>query len=686
MFCLQRFNPLATTANVDVTTTTANANPDNAAGTVHAVIAAVLALALFFSLLWSPAPATANSFSDTRGHWAEQSILEMSAYDVVHGYPEGIFKPNADIAFQETIVMIINALGWRDKAAAADTTGLIFPAETWAKEYLALAVEKGMLTKAGLSALNPKQPATRLEVAFLLCLALNLQPDNSLLSFQDAEQIKPNYRGYVGAIVGKGIMVGLPGNIFAPEMKITRAQMCAMLFRLIEQNLIAPPPSRQRLIGRITEIDGEEKTVTVRNLSGEKTIAVSDDCPLYKGKELIMLDSLAKNSRVKLIADNERIYYGLLLNDFGPAQKIVEGFVNSFTPAGAGREAALILENETGEKQRYELYPDARIVDGSRELTEGDFKQDIFLRAELDVDNKIFDGKKFSPEKASGILMNLDRNELAIKSRGIKENYQISKNVRMTRNTLRPLSFSELAPGDYVSLTVLGGKVFYLDCLSGVVTGLSGIISKVRKESIYIYVGKEEKHYDLDEQIEVCQDGRRKDLDDLKRGDYVNFFVANNQKVFSVELIDEQEGEFTGAVLYLGAGNRPFLTLRTTGGLELDYDLNSNVAVLRNGDEINLEDIVPGAQVLITVEEGEVEKIEVLDDRNITVEGRLVKINVDKSRLTMEINGRNYNYDLAQGAEIFDAAGKKTNLKDLLDYWVKAKLVAGVIQKIEARN
>ncbi|MEW5899218.1 MAG: hypothetical protein AB1652_08635, partial [Bacillota bacterium] len=260
------------------------------------------------------------------------------------------------------------------------------------------------------------------------------------------------------------------------------------------------------------------------------------------------------------------------------------------------------------------------------------------------------------------------------------------KNVRVTKNTLRPINLSDLQPGDYIRIVVLNDRVFQIDCLSDMVAGLSGMLSKVRGNSIYIYVQNEEKRYDLDEQVEIFKDGRGKDLADLKRGDYINFAVADNERVISIEILDEKEGEFTGTVLYLGTVNRPFITLRTEGGLELDYDVSRNAAVLRYGDQVNLEDVVPGAKVRIEVDEGKVEEIEVLDDRNITVEGWVVNINEERDRLTLEINGRKYNYDLSGDLAVLDSDGKKTDLSDIVNFRVEAKLEDGAVKEIKVKD
>lgn len=643
-------------------------------------LAAACALS-FFSLPFNTALA-ANAFSDTGGHWAEQSILKMSAYGIIHGYPDGTFKPNENIEFQQTVVMIMNTLGWAEEAAKADLTGLVFPVDTWAKGYLALAVKKGMLNKEGLPGLNPRRPATRLEVASLLCLALGLEPDYSALSFSDTDRINENYRGYVGAIVKKGIMIGLPGNVFAPEMKITRAQMCIMLSRLIDRNLVDPPPPNKRLVGRITAVDGDKGTLTVRNLNGETTVLLPGDCPLYDGPRKATAASLAQDRRIELIVagDGKNALYGGLMSNFGPVQSEKEGFVSSFTPARGGY--SLVLESEEKERLSFDVYEDAVLLKGGRELSAAEVKPDQYLRVLLDGSKKVLEMELYDPETVRGTLLALGRDALTVRSRGVEKDYGISKNVRVTRNGIRPMSLAELKTGDYVSVLTLKDRVFAVDCLSDSVAVLSGMVSKVRGDYFYVYVQNEEKRYELDAGAAVFKNGEKEELSSLKRGDYVSFEVADGKKVISIEIIDEREGEFTGTVLYLGTGSRSYITLRTSGGLELDYDVRQSVPVYRYGDRINLEEVVPGARVRVKVEEGKVSEIEVLDDLNITVRGRVVSINEERHRLTLEINGRNYSYDLAPDLAVFDAEGKSTKLSAALDFRVDALLGDGVVKEV----
>jgi NAD-dependent DNA ligase len=115
----------------------------------------------------------------------------------------------------------------------------------------------------------------------------------------------------------------------------------------------------------------------------------------------------------------------------------------------------------------------------------------------------------------------------------------------------------------------------------------------------------------------------------------------------------------------------------------MDYDLDSDACFLKDGDEINLEEIVPGAKVRIKIEDKKVVEIEVLDDLNITIDGRIIKFNEEKYRLTLEINGRKYSYDVSKKLDIIDNKKTGKKLTEMEGYWIKAYLVDGEVSKIE---
>ena len=54
------------------------------------------------------------AFSDTAGHWAEGYIAIATGIGLVQGYPDGTFKPEATVTFDEAVTMVLRALGYTD--------------------------------------------------------------------------------------------------------------------------------------------------------------------------------------------------------------------------------------------------------------------------------------------------------------------------------------------------------------------------------------------------------------------------------------------------------------------------------------------------------------------------------------------------------------------------------------------
>ncbi|SHF11853.1 S-layer homology domain-containing protein [Desulfofundulus australicus DSM 11792] len=627
------------------------------------------------------ASAGEGTFNDIQGHWAERVILEMNAYDIVHGYPGGEFRPNNKVTMLEAVVMILNTLGWGEEAGQADLSGLQFhPSVTWGREYLALAVEKGMLTRAGLPQIDSQRLASRVEVAALVCLALGLTPDASQVTFFDTGDIPEKYRGYVGAVVKQGIIQGMPGNMFMPGEPVTRAQLCAILSRLIDRKLIPPPPPMELVVGRITSMDMIKGTVLLRNLEGEKTVLLPADITILTASGTTGPEFLKTGDRLKCIVDvRNNVRYAVLMEDASIANS-VEGLVVSFSRDGS--DYKLTLETNDGDYLTCPVEDDARLFRAGSEINTCRPVENDYVQAGLDVNGRVVRIDIYPPERISGTVVEVGGASLTLRRQGEEEEYAVSPRVQVTRNYVRGMNFSELRRGDRVEAVVMKRTIFQVNLLSDVLTGQSGMVSRVHSKAIYLYVGDEEKRYELDEQVEVIRDGRLIDVRDLRRGDYVNFEVDGRGYVITIEVLDEDEGEFEGTVKYLDIYPTPWLTIALPGGLEMEYEVSGKVDVLRDGDRINLSDIIPGSQVAVRVEDGKVTEIEVLDDQNLTVQCLVSGVNPERRRITLEINDRYFTYFLAPGAAILDRNGKPVSLEDLEGYRVEVRLKDGEVDRL----
>lgn len=640
------------------------------------LLAVLIAVTVSFTISFSCAPsrALAAGFSDTAGHWAERDIIEMNAYDIVHGYTDGTFRPNEAVSRLEAVVMLVNATGLGDKARDIDpgSTGLVFPpGARWARGYLAVAVENGILSRDGLANFEHSKPAMRWEVAAMIALALDLEPDDSAPAFYDAGEIPENCRAYVGAVAGRGIITGLPGNRFGPYVEVTRAQMCAMLLRMIDRGLASPYPGHT-VTGRVTAWD-EGEDITVRTVEGENRIELAPSCILPAGD-----DPPGEGDRVKVICN--RAGDAVLIRGISadrPATHTVKGMLSDLRR----RDGDYVLTlDEEGHRNTYTLAGDAGISRDGKGETVDALEVDDYLELEVDDTGVAWEVTVLVPERVFGTVTDISAREITVRSRGREKKYDVRYDARVTRNLIRDMRYADLERDSRVEMVVMGDTVFSIDCRSGGAASGRGIFSHTRGNKIYI-ITDGTASYELDSRLQVVDDdGDVIDVDDIKRGALILYELTGDDKVAYVKVLDEDDMTAEGVVVDITGDT---LTLRDGSGLELDFDLDCCVDIYRDGDEIDLEEILPGSRVSIEVDNGEVEEIKVLDDRNITVKGRVTRVDTGRNHITMIINGKRFYFDVYPHADIKDDEGKATALEDIEDYYVEAKLEDGEITEIQ---
>ncbi|NLY20162.1 MAG: S-layer homology domain-containing protein [Tissierellia bacterium] len=54
---------------------------------------------------------SSRPFADTEDHWAKDAIAILNGNKVVKGYPNGTFKPNAEITRAEAVTILNSAFG-----------------------------------------------------------------------------------------------------------------------------------------------------------------------------------------------------------------------------------------------------------------------------------------------------------------------------------------------------------------------------------------------------------------------------------------------------------------------------------------------------------------------------------------------------------------------------------------------
>jgi len=180
----------------------------------------MLSAAVLFSLA---APARARqTFSDIGGWYAEY-VTDLSERGVVNGYPDGTFRPGNSVTVGETLKLIMLAAG----RAPDEASG-----EHWADGYRSAAVAAGYID--GRAADDLDAPADRLTVARCAAKALKLRASGAESPFADIDD------GYVTVLWQKGVITGEEAGdelVFRPDSPITRAEICAVVWRTIHADI-----------------------------------------------------------------------------------------------------------------------------------------------------------------------------------------------------------------------------------------------------------------------------------------------------------------------------------------------------------------------------------------------------------------------------------------------------------------
>jgi len=215
--------------------------------------------------------------------WALESILRMRGFGIIAGYDGNVFMPNNPVKQAEALAMMVRAFGLEEEAQELEkrfggiylsldqdmkqqdnkrlknhwyywtynddspgwfyTSGSWYPyvpvSARWSLGYILVAVDEGWVE---LDDLDPEKPATRAWVAKALVRAagygeLAEEKMNARLDFKDAKAIPNGYWGYVAQAVDMGLFKGYTDNTFQPNKPVTRAEMAAILDRLIDAEL-----------------------------------------------------------------------------------------------------------------------------------------------------------------------------------------------------------------------------------------------------------------------------------------------------------------------------------------------------------------------------------------------------------------------------------------------------------------
>ncbi|QUH25269.1 S-layer homology domain-containing protein [Serpentinicella alkaliphila] len=175
---------------------------------------------------------------DIKDHWAKNCILWLIEKGIITGYEDGTIRPNNYITRAETAALLARAF----KLETSDKlySGYLDPIPYWARGYILALTEQEIFIGSPANGgrvfmanafITREQTVAVFIRAFSLCLEEEVE-----LGFIDKDEISEWALDYVKAGVGNRILNGYPDNTLRPKNSITRAEVFAILCRLLKMS------------------------------------------------------------------------------------------------------------------------------------------------------------------------------------------------------------------------------------------------------------------------------------------------------------------------------------------------------------------------------------------------------------------------------------------------------------------
>jgi len=192
------------------------------------VIASVAALAMSLSCF----TAFAADFSDVEATASYKNAIDtLVALEVVNGYEDGTFKPEAEITRAEVTKMVVAAMGPSYTAAAESSVGASEFSDVkghWAAGYISVGVAQKFINGMGDGTFAPDANVTYAQIVKMLVAALG---------YESAANIAGGYpNGYLQTGNQIGVTEGVAG--VSADTNVTRAQVAQLIANALDTPLV----------------------------------------------------------------------------------------------------------------------------------------------------------------------------------------------------------------------------------------------------------------------------------------------------------------------------------------------------------------------------------------------------------------------------------------------------------------
>lgn len=184
--------------------------------------------------IWSDFSTWLNGslFKDITKHWAQKDITYLTNQGIIKGRDSDNFAPDASITRAETVTLLARIFSWDNELN--NNPFIDVPPDYWAIKPILGAYNHNIVRGTENNKFSPENNLTRAQLAVLIQRAFNF--NTSTVNTTNFTDVPANYWAYKEIMILKqyGFMVGRTNNHFAPDEFVTRAEIAALLTRILK--------------------------------------------------------------------------------------------------------------------------------------------------------------------------------------------------------------------------------------------------------------------------------------------------------------------------------------------------------------------------------------------------------------------------------------------------------------------
>ncbi|MEK3688384.1 S-layer homology domain-containing protein [Paenibacillus sp. FSL R10-2736] len=173
-------------------------------------------------------------FTDTSTHWADSTVNVFVKLGVVNGYKDGGFHPEASITRAEFATVLAKVFGLSGTASSGSS--LSDTSGHWAEASIRALQQKGIISGYQNGTFMPNREITRAEIIAMISKVIDLNSINAAASSSFSDLDKAWNKEQIGQAAAAGIITGEGNGVFLPAKQASRAEALTIVLRVLETN------------------------------------------------------------------------------------------------------------------------------------------------------------------------------------------------------------------------------------------------------------------------------------------------------------------------------------------------------------------------------------------------------------------------------------------------------------------